>query len=346
MKKFNILPTNKTLQKDLQNKIDNKTKPRGSLGRLEEIALQIGLIQNTLSPSLNKPSIVIFAGDHGIAKDGVSAFPQDVTYQMVMNFLNGGAAINVFAKQNDIDLKIVDAGVNFDFPEGGKLINAKIGKSTKSFLNNDAMSEEEMNLAIGKGAEIVQGIFDNGSNVIGFGEMGIGNTSSASMIMSYICQIDLKDCVGRGTGLDKAGLTKKLEILQKAKDFHGQIDDAEKILSSVGGFEIAMMTGAILKAAELKMVILIDGFITTSALLIAHKLNPAILDYCVFSHSSNESGHKKMLEFLNVKPLMNLDLRLGEGSGAAIAYPLVKSATAFLNEMASFESAGVSEKKD
>ncbi|MBF0118250.1 MAG: nicotinate-nucleotide--dimethylbenzimidazole phosphoribosyltransferase [Desulfobacterales bacterium] len=341
---FNVKPVSNELCEKLNHKINQKTKPPGSLGKLENIALKIGNIQNTLTPTLNNPAIIVFASDHGIALEGVSAFPQEVTYQMVYNFLNGGAGINVFARQNNIEVIVVDSGVNYDFKDAKGLINAKIGYSTKNYLHEPAMTIEECLAAIQKGADIVDKVYKKGCNIIGFGEMGIANTSSASIIMNKICDIPIEMCIGRGTGHDDSGLSRKKEILKRAVEKHKIDNDPLKILSTFGGFEIAMCCGAILKACENKMIVIMDGFIITSALLIACKLNINVLDYCIFSHKSNEDGHIKMLNWLKAEPVLNLELRLGEGTGAAICYPIIKSAVTFLNEMASFESAGVANK--
>jgi len=345
MKKYNILTVSEKLKKDLQHKIDYKTKPLGALGRLEEIALRIGLIQNTLSPKLTNPYIVVFAGDHGIAKEGVSAYPQEVTFQMVMNFLSGGAAINVFCKQNNIKIEVVDAGVNYKFPKNTRLIDAKVGMGTKSFLSGKAMTVKETNQCIELGSKIVNEIHKKGCNIIGFGEMGIGNTASASALMSVICKLDIEDCVGKGTGLAEEGVKNKIEILKKAIGNNNKTNDPFESLSTFGGYEIAQMCGAFLQAAENKMVILVDGFIATSAFLIAFKMNPKILDFAFFCHQSDEQGHSKMLNFLGAEPILKLGMRLGEGTGAAVCLPIIESAVNFLNEMASFESAGVSNKE-
>ena len=328
----------------LQHKIDAKTKPQGSLGRLEALALQIGLIQQTLSPELRRPAIMVCAGDHGAARAGVSAYPQDVTWQMVENFLAGGAAINVFARQAGIELTVVDAGVNHDFGRREQLVDAKVGPGTASWLDGPAMSAAQCAQAMTRGANIVAGLHDGGCNVIGFGEMGIGNTASASLLTHRLAGLSLADCVGRGTGLDDAGLSRKQALLQQAADRYEGDGSPLSVLAQFGGFEIAMLCGAMLAAAERGMLLLIDGFIVTSALLVAAKLQPAILHYCVFSHCSHERGHRLQLAHLGARPLLDMDLRLGEGTGAALAWPIVKCAAAFLNEMASFESAGVSEK--
>ncbi len=339
---FSIEPVSRNLCRLLKNKINNKTKPIGSLGRLEELALQIGCIQNTLSPKLNNPTIIVFAGDHGISNDGVSPYPGTVTKEMVLNFLAGGAAINLFCRQNDISLKVVDAGVNADFEHNPKLIDAKIGYGTKDFLHEPAMSISQAKLAIRKGAEIVKQTALSGCNIIGFGEMGIGNTSSASIIMSLLGNIPIDQCTGRGAGLDDAGLAAKQKILSDAIKAHKIDRTPISVLSTFGGFEIAMMTGAMLAAAERKMTILIDGFIVTSALLVAEKIDSNILGYCILAHRSNENGHKLMIRLFNKEPLLDLRMRLGEGTGAALAYPLIVASVNFLNQMASFESANVS----
>lgn len=342
--------TQMTLRQRLQQAIDNKTKPQGALGRLEEVALQLGMIQGTASPQLNRPHIVVFAGDHGIAATGaVNPYPQAVTAQMVLNFITGGAAINVFCRQHQIGLTVVDAGVNFDFEPGlfaGKFIDHKIGYGTHNYLEGPAMTDEEVKRAMDAGRQVVADLHAQGCNCAGFGEMGIGNTSSASLIMSYVTGISIDDCTGRGTGLNDEQLQRKKEALRQAFRLHLPViaanPDALTILSHVGGFEIAMIVGAFLQGAEERMVLLVDGFIATSALLLARLIRQDIRDYCFFSHTSGERGHARMLNYLAAEPLLNLGMRLGEGTGAAMAYPLLQSATLFLREMASFETAGVS----
>jgi nicotinate-nucleotide--dimethylbenzimidazole phosphoribosyltransferase len=338
---FVIRPRPETLRLLLQTKIDKKTKPLGALGQLESLALQIGLCQNTLTPRLNNPCILIFAGDHGIVESGVSAYPQIVTAQMVANFLSGGAAISVFARQHHLELLIVDAGVNADLASHPKLIAAKMGKGTLNFLRHPAMTPETCRQAMQAGAELVLQRYDKGCNCIGFGEMGIGNTSSAALLMHCLTAIPLAQCVGRGTGLNDDQLQNKLVVLQQALNQHNGLTEPLEVLATFGGFEIAMMVGAYLKAAECSMLIMVDGFIASTALLVASKLYPQVPDYCVFSHVSNEQGHHALLDQFNAKPLLNMDLRLGEGSGIALAYPLLQSAVLFLNEMATFAEAGV-----
>ena len=329
----------------LQHKIDTKTKPLGALGQLEKIAFQLGKIQQTEHPSIDKPSIIVFAADHGIAKEGiVNPFPQQVTTQMVYNFLEGGAAINVFSQTNNIDLTIVDAGVCHEFEDHPKLIKRKIALGTQNYRYQPAMTASQCQKAMQEGAKIVQDMFDDGCNSIGFGEMGIGNTSSASLLMSYITGIPVNDCVGAGTGLPKEGVDRKKAILSEVFTKHSPTTSLEA-LQCFGGFEIAMICGAMVKAAELRMTILIDGFIVNAALLVANTIRTDMLDFCLFSHCSNEQGHRKILDYLQVQPILSLGLRLGEGTGVALAFPLVQASCNFLNQMASFESANVSNKE-
>jgi len=328
----------------LQEKIDSKTKPIGALGTLETLAFQMATVFETLNPKIINPNIVVFAADHGIANHGVSAYPQDVTRQMVANFLEGGAAINVFCKQNNIQLSIVDAGVNYDFPTNATLINAKIAKGTQSFLHIPAMSDMELQLCFEKGKSVVEDIAKTGSNCIGFGEMGIGNTSTASVLMSLLTGFSIEDCTGKGTGVEEEKLLQKQNLLKKAlKNYSGQAE-LKAQLAYFGGFEIIQMASGMLTAFDHKMIILIDGFICSVAFLIASKINPEIIQNAVFCHCSAEKAHQKLLNYLDAKPILNLDLRLGEGTGCAIAFPILKSAEAFLNDMASFESAGISRK--
>ena len=325
----------------LQQKIDQKTKPLGSLGQLESLAVKIGLCLNSLTPSLNKPCIIVYAGDHGIVESGVSAYPQSVTAQMVANFLAGGAAISVFARQHSLELVIVDAGVNAELDKHPQLFSAKIAKGTENFLNQPAMTPAQAIQAIQTGADTVEYRYIQGCNCIGFGEMGIGNSSSAALLMHKLTGFPLVECVGRGTGLNNDQFRNKLTLLQKASDQHPFVLEPLEVLSTFGGFEIAMMTGAYLKAAELGMLIMVDGFIASAALLVASKLYPQVLDYCIFSHVSSEQGHRALLTYFNTKAVLDLDLRLGEGSGIALAYPIIQSAVVFLNGMATFAEAGV-----
>jgi nicotinate-nucleotide--dimethylbenzimidazole phosphoribosyltransferase len=341
---FHITAPDNSIAEALQAKIDQKTKPLGALGHLEKLALQIGVIQHTLTPQLQRPVVMVFAGDHGIVEAGVSPYPQAVTQQMVMNFLAGGAGVNVFAKQNNMRVRVIDAGVNHVFAPHADLMDAKVGMGTRNFAKAPAMSDAECEQAISKGAALAEQELAAGSNVLAFGEMGIGNTSSAAALMAVLCELPVSSCVGRGTGLDDAGLRHKAAVIEQAIQLHQDVDTPLKALSTFGGFEIAMMVGAMLATAKHKSILIIDGFIATAALLVASKIAPAILHYCVFAHRSDESGHALLLEQLNAKPLLHLNMRLGEGTGAVMAYPLLQAAVNFLNEMASFESAHVSGK--
>ena len=346
MRKFLIPHVSSNIDVDLKKKIDGKTKPPGSLGRLETLALQCGKIQDSLNPELVNPTILVFAGDHGVTEEGVSPYPQEVTAQMVLNFLNGGAAINIFCLQNNISLHVVDAGVKTDFPEGTELINANIGRGTKNFCKEAAMSLEECERTIDKGAELSRTVPVSTCNVIGFGEMGIGNTSSAAALTQRFTGLPVEDCVGKGTGLDDSGLEQKQNTIRQALEKHAEIKEPQAVLSTFGGFEIAMMVGAMLESAVLKRIILIDGFIASAAFLAASRIAPEIKQYAVFTHKSNEQGHAEIIKYLEVEPLISLGMCLGEGTGAAVAFPILKSAVSFLNQMASFESAGVSGRID
>ncbi|SAK74683.1 nicotinate-nucleotide--dimethylbenzimidazole phosphoribosyltransferase [Caballeronia fortuita] len=334
----------RAIENELRRVVDMKTKPPGSLGRLEAIALRMGLIQRTTKPRIERPAMIVFAGDHGIAKEGVSSYPQEVTAQMVANFLAGGAAINALSRSVGMTLEVVDAGVATPIPIDHGYERLSLGLGTRNFAHERAMSRETALEGIARGAARVRHHASLGTNVIGFGEMGIANTSAAACLMSRLCELPIDECVGRGTGLDDRGLAHKRDVLSKALALHRDDADAIDTLATFGGFEIAMMTGAYLAAACEGMTILVDGFIATSALLIASKITPDVLDYCVFAHASDEAGHRRMLAYFDAAPLLQLDLRLGEGTGAALALPILRAAVAFVDEMASFESAGVSNK--
>ena len=333
-----------TLRDQLQHKIDFKTKPLGALGQLEDIALQIGLIQKTLSPKIEKPTMLVFAADHGLADEKVSPYPKDVTWQMVMNMVTGGAAISVFCRQNGFDMKVIDAGVDYDFPAGMPIINSKIGRGTKNMINEPAMTTEECELALSKGAEFVRNEAANGCNTIAFGEVGIGNTSASSLLMHRFLGMPIEECVGAGAGMVGELFNYKVNVLTKVAEKYNPPTPLET-LATFGGFEIAMMTGAFIEAKKQNMLILVDGFIASAAMLTASQFEPELKENCLFCHKSNEKAHKVLLERLGVEPILDLRLRLGEGTGAAVALSIVRSAIAFLNEMASFEEAGVSNKE-
>lgn len=329
------------LRSALRARIDGKTKPLGSLGRLEALAIQIGCILGSASPRLHEPQLVVFAADHGLAARGVSAYPSDVTWQMVENFLAGGAAVSVLARQHGLALTVVDAGVRHDFEPRAGLQLRKIRAGTADALAGPAMSEAQCSAAIAAGREVVQAL---PGNALLLGEMGIGNTSAAALLMARLCDQPIERCTGRGTGLDDAGLAHKQRVLGEVLARHATATAPLAALAAFGGFEIAMMCGAMLQAALERRVIVVDGFIASSAALVAARLQPAVLSRCVFAHCSDEAGHALMLGALGAEPLLNLGLRLGEGSGAALVWPLLESACRLLGEMASFEAAGVSRK--
>jgi nicotinate-nucleotide--dimethylbenzimidazole phosphoribosyltransferase len=333
-----------TLKEELQRKIDLKTKPTGALGQLEEIALKLGLIQKTLSPELKKPTILVFAADHGISDEGVSLYPKEVTWQMAMNFCTGGAAVSVFCRQNDIAIKVIDAGVDYDFPDELPIINAKIAKGTANMMKEPAMTLDQCRQAMENGAGFVAIEAEAGCNTIGFGEMGIGNTSPSSLLMHRFMNLPVELCTGKGTGMTGGKLDHKTRVLKAVSEKYDP-KTPEETLATFGGLEIAMMVGAILEARRRGMVILVDGFIATAATLTAVRFDDSVKDNCIFCHTSEERGHQIILDYLNAKPVLNLGMRLGEGSGAAVAYPVIRAAATFLNEMASFEEAGVSDKE-
>ncbi|MDC8771686.1 nicotinate-nucleotide--dimethylbenzimidazole phosphoribosyltransferase [Roseateles albus] len=331
---------NPALSAALQRRIDGKTKPLGALGHLERLMLRIGLILGSETPALREPQLMVFAGDHGLARRGVSAYPSDVTWQMVENFLAGGAAVSVLARQHGLKLTVVDAGVAHDFAPRAGLLIAKIAAGTADSAEQPAMTTDQCATAIAAGKTLLA---RQPGNALLLGEMGIGNTSSAALLLARLQNLAVERCTGRGTGLDDAGLQRKLDTLGAVLQRHAQATEPLQALAAFGGFEIAMMVGAVLQAALERRVIVVDGFIASAAVLVAAALQPAVLERCVFAHRSEESGHRLMLEALGAEPLLDLGLRLGEGSGAALAWPLLSSACLILSEMASFESAGVSQ---
>ena len=336
--------TNPLLTQALQHKLNNKTKPLGSLGRLEQLALRIGQILGTESPRLEQPQMVVFAGDHGLAARGVSAFPSDVTWQMVENFLAGGAAVSVLARQHGLALTVVDCGVARDIapraavPGQPQLLVRKVAAGTQDASAGPAMTAAQCAQALHNGMDVVRGL---PGNALLLGEMGIGNTSVASLLLARLCGVSLEDCTGAGTGLDAGGVARKRAVLAQALAANEGAVNPLDALAALGGFEVATLVGAVLQAASERRVIVVDGFITSAAVLVAARLQPHVLQRCVFAHGSAEPGHAHMLAHLQAEPLLDLGLRLGEGSGAALAWPLLQSACAVLAEMASFESAGV-----
>ena len=335
-----VAPTHDTaLRQQLQSRVDGKTKPLGALGRLESLAVQLGLVQRSVTPQLRDPQLVVFAADHGLAARGVSAYPSDVTWQMVENFLAGGAAVSVLARQHGIVLTVVDAGVRHDFAPRAGLLQRKIAMGTADSSAGSAMTAAQCGHALQAGAEVVRGL---PGNALLLGEMGIANTSSAALLLARLSGEPIAACTGRGTGLDAAGLARKCAVLAEVLQRHSDATEPLDALAAFGGFEIAMMAGAALQAAAERRVVVVDGFICGAAVLVASKLAPAVLDHCVFAHRSDEAGHALMLKHLGARPLLDLGLRLGEGSGAALAWPLIASAVLLLREMASFDSAAVS----
>ena len=340
---FHIVRPDEAIRPALQAKIDDLTKPKGSLGRLEELALQVGLIQQTLSPTLRKPQNIVFAADHGIVAEGVSIAPKEVTWQQVCHFTHphGTGGVNFLCRQHGFTLKVVDAGVDYDLPRDHGIIDLKVARGTRNFLHGPAMSEEQMEQCLQGGAAVVRQCFEEGSNVLSFGEMGIGNTSPSSIWMSYFTGIPLAACVGAGSGLDSAGIRHKYEVLSQAMAGYGGDGSPADLIRWFGGFEMVMAIGAMLQAAELRMVILVDGFIMTSCMLAASRLYPEVLDYAVFGHCGDESGHRKLLDALGARPLLCLGLRLGEGTGAICAYPILDSAVRMINQMDTFSGADI-----
>ena len=328
-----------SLKKAIQQKIDNLNKPKGSLGRLEELAMQICLIQQTLEPSLNHPCHLLFGGDHGIEREGVSVSPREVTWQQMINFTRGGGGVNMFCRQHGFKLRIIDVGVDYDLSDIDGIINRKIARGTKNFLYEPAMSEAEFDQAMKVGSEMVDECIAEGCQILSIGEMGIANTSPSSIWMHLFGNIPLEDCIGAGAGLDTPGIKHKYEVLNKAVERFKA--DSFEPLSYFGGFEMIAAIGAMLRAAEKRLVILIDGFIMTACALAAIRLHPETKDYMIFTHCGDESGHQKMLDIIGAKPLLHLGLRLGEGTGALCAFPIVDSAVRMMNEMNNFDNAKI-----
>lgn len=340
MRTFHIERPDQSRRTAIQEKIDNLNKPKGSLGMLEEIAMQICLVQQTLSPTLSHPCHLLLGGDHGIEREGVSVSPRDVTWQQMINFTHGGGGVNMFCRQHDFHLRIVDVGVDYDLSQVPGIIDRKIARGTRNFLHEPAMTDEQFNRALSVGIDLVDDCHAGGCNILSIGEMGIANTSPSSIWMSHFCHLPLDKCIGAGAGLNDAGIQHKRAILQQAVDqFPG--GDALACIQYFGGFEMVAAIGAMLRAAELRMIILVDGFIMTACALAAIQLEPAVRDYMIFTHCGDESGHRRMLDSLGVHPLLSLGLRLGEGTGALCAYPIVDSAVRMINEMNNFQNANI-----
>ncbi|WP_394669626.1 nicotinate-nucleotide--dimethylbenzimidazole phosphoribosyltransferase [Halosquirtibacter xylanolyticus] len=338
---LNIQPLSRDKEQQLRFKLDQKAKPIRALGKMEDIALRVGLIQDTLSPKLVKPTMFTVASDHHVCDEGVSPCPTEMTSQQCLNFLEMGGGIGLFCKIYGFDLKVVDAGVDYDFKPHPRLIQAKVRKGSRNMLHEPAMTNEECLQAIENGREMIRQSANEGVNVVGFGEMGIGNTTPASALLSIFTNTDVKECVGPGSGLDSQGINHKAWVIEQAIKRHGVSDNPLENLARFGGLEIATICGGMLEAAAQKMVVITDGFITTSALLAASEICPTVLDYALFSHQSDEQGHIRMIKHMKGEPIVHLSFRLGEGTGAAICYPIVEGSVRMLNEMTTFEEAKV-----
>lgn len=343
--KFNIQKPDEKIRQAIIDKIDNLNKPKGSLGRLEELALQVCLVEQTLSPTLNKPCHLLFGADHGIEREGVSVSPREITWQQMLNFTHGGGGVNMFCRQHGFSLRLVDVGVDYDLSMCPEIVNRKIANGTCNFLYEPAMSTEQYHEALNVGAEMVDQCFNEGSNIICVGEMGIANTSPSSIWMSLFGNISLEECVGAGAGLNNAGIRHKYEILSKSvetfKALCTDCSNTEEIIRYFGGFEMVAAIGAMLRAAEHHMIIMVDGFIMTACALAASRLYPEVVDYMIFGHCGDEGGHARMLALLNAKPLLSLGLRLGEGTGALCSFPIIDSAVRMINEMNNFQNANI-----
>ena len=349
---FQISPVSKAQDPLIQQKIDLKTKPPGALGQLESLALQIVRVQAADSQQTDQPqntvlkivhpTMLVFAGDHGIAAEGVSIAPSEVTRQMVQNFAHGGAAINVFCRQVGFTLEVIDCGILTPVEGVEGIIDQRLGAGTGAIHLEPAMALETVDKGFAMARDLIERHHQAGCNLVAFGEMGIGNTSAAAAIMAAIMQLDVIDCVGRGTGINSETLERKLMLIELALLLHqSALTGPKSVLACLGGFEIVQMTGAMLAAAERKMLVVVDGFIATAAALVAVQIAPNVRDYLIFAHQSDEQGHLRMLEFLQAKPLLSLGLRLGEGTGAALALPLIQASVNFYNQMASFSDAGI-----
>ncbi len=360
MKAFDIHPVDRSLQSDIQEKIDNLNKPKGSLGRLEELAMQVCLVQQTLEPSLAHPCHLLLGGDHGIEREGVSVSPREVTWQQMINFTRGGGGVNMFCRQHGFHLRIVDVGVDYDLSHVEGIIDRKIARGTKNFLYEPAMTEQEFDRAIQVGADLVDDCVREGCRVVSIGEMGIANTSPSSIWMHLFGNIPLAECIGAGAGLDTPGIRHKYEVLSKAVQKSPKLGDNRglnngspsdplppnlggiiEVIRYFGGFEMVAAIGAMLRAAEQHLIILVDGFIMTACAVAAIRLCPAAQDYMIFTHCGDESGHQRMLDIVGAKPLLHLGLRLGEGTGALCAFPIVDSAVRMMNEMNNFDNAQI-----
>lgn len=345
MRTYNIHKPDAALLDAIRHKIDNLNKPKGSLGRLEDLAMQICLIQQTLTPKLNNPCHLLFGGDHGIENEKVSISPREITWQQMLNFAKGGGGVNMFCRQHGFKLYLVDVGVDYDLSNCHEIYNRKIAPGTANFIDGPAMSEEQYRQALDVGAEFVDKCHADGCNIVCVGEMGIANTSPSSVWMSLLGDIPLDECIGAGAGLDNAGIRHKSDVLNRAVDRFiyttGGKADTDTLIRYFGGFEMVSAVGAMLRAAELGLIVLVDGFIMTACALAAVRLYPEAKEYMIFGHVGDENGHRRLLDLLGAQPLLNLGLRLGEGTGALCAYPIVESAVRMINEMNNFDNAHI-----
>ena len=343
MRAFHIDRPSRQMQAAIQQKIDNLNKPKGALGRLEELAMQICLVQQTLKPQLTHPCHLLLGGDHGIEREGVSVTPRCVTWQQMVNFTRGGGGVNMFCRQHGFKLRVIDAGVDYDLSQVPGIIDCKVARGTRNFLYEPAMTEEQYEQAIGIGAKLVDDCQHEGCNIVCIGEMGAANTSPSSIWMSLFCHIPLVECIGAGSGLNNQGISHKQQVLEEAmrRFLSSGEPTTTDIIRYFGGFEMVTAIGAMLRASELRMLVMVDGFIMTACALAACQLYPEAHDYMIFGHCGDESGHRRMLDFLDAKPLLNLGLRLGEGTGALCAYPIIDSAVRMINEMNNFENAKI-----
>ena len=356
MRTFYIKKPDEGLREAIRAKIDNLNKPKGSLGRLESLAEQICLVQQTLTPSLNHPCHLLLGGDHGIEREGVSVSPREVTWQQMKNFTRGGGGVNMFCRQHGFDLRIVDMGVDYDLSDVAGIIDHKIARGTRNFRHEAAMSEEEFDRSIEIGVQLADECAEQGCNILCIGEMGIGNTSPSSIWMSLFGNIPLDECIGAGAGLGTEGIAHKRAVLKEAvenyelrmknyelslRDDELRMNNEELVIRYFGGFEMTGAIGAMLRAAERGMLIMVDGFIMSACMLAASRLYPAVLDYAIFCHCGDESGHGRMLSLMNAEPLLRLGMRLGEGTGALCAYPIIESAVRMVNEMNNFDNASI-----
>jgi nicotinate-nucleotide--dimethylbenzimidazole phosphoribosyltransferase len=342
-----IKPVNTAWLEQAKTRQDQLTKPQGSLGMLESLGVRLAAIYQTVKPKITGKGVVVFAADHGVTEAGVSAYPKAVTEQMVLNFLRGGAAINALSQTHQVEMLVVDVGVDADFSEHPKLLKRKVARGTKNMLTAPAMTQAELEQALQAGIDAAKLMIDKGHNLLAAGDMGIGNTTSATAIISVMTDIPISDLTGRGTGINNEVLQHKIAVIEKAIALH-QVhkDNPLELLRCIGGLEIAAMTGFYLACASQSVAVVLDGFISHAAALIAAGLNANARDYFFASHTSHNPVHRKRLEMLKVEPVFNFSLRLGEGTGAVLAMPILESAANLLSNMATFADAGVSEKLD